>query len=568
MKKVTLLSSYLFFTSLIICSQNYHPIPQNSFEDITGQSLYQLIQNHQLKNSKIVNEKLDIVANKIEKKGNHKLKSDFLFLKAFIAMKKETQIFQNAKKEYKNFAELHLIDYPYKAKLNVLDAYLSFYKGEWITSLNKFETCLQLAKQEKDIIIEIICKLHKSYITSYTLDKVKGLKELKKLYHNLDTTPFPNKIKKDILIYKSKVAERIFRNYIICKPSEIDSIKLYNDSYTKSIKKLGDTLAYPRMFLANAYTFTRLQKSTIANQYLDSAKYDQRNYFNYYLLAEVYYHQKKYTKTISTIKKSKFINLEKEDYPWLRNEFQLLAKSYQKVGDFKKSSHYYNNYDKAIKNLHSILDSVSTSIQQKELKNYENQIQELNTQKTDNDYKLKRLLIVTASIFNILLLVFVYLYYLKKKKEKGNIKSLKKAVKDTSKPKKLELNIKKETVNQILKKLKKLEHENYFLNTECNVYNTAKKIKTNTSYLSKVVNLHYKKSFNDYINELRICYIIQKLNTNRIYKSYSIQSLSRETGYKSPDSFRKAFKLYTGELPSIYLKNLNIMESPKASKLK
>lgn len=118
------------------------------------------------------------------------------------------------------------------------------------------------------------------------------------------------------------------------------------------------------------------------------------------------------------------------------------------------------------------------------------------------------------------------------------------------------IQIKEKTVNQIINGLQKLENENFFLNSKCNAYNMAKRINTNTTYLSKVMNIHYQKNFNTYINELRIQYIIHQLNHDKRYLSYNIQSLSEEVGYKSPDSFTKAFKTYTGLLPSIYIKNM------------
>ncbi|WP_408037682.1 helix-turn-helix domain-containing protein [Tenacibaculum amylolyticum] len=121
---------------------------------------------------------------------------------------------------------------------------------------------------------------------------------------------------------------------------------------------------------------------------------------------------------------------------------------------------------------------------------------------------------------------------------------------------KKEINVKEETIQNIIKGLHKLEREKYFLDINCNAYNVAKRINTNTTYLSKVMNIHYQKNFNTYINELRIQYIIHQLNHDKRYLSYNIQSLSKEVGYKSPDSFTKAFKTYTGLLPSIYIKNM------------
>ena len=113
-----------------------------------------------------------------------------------------------------------------------------------------------------------------------------------------------------------------------------------------------------------------------------------------------------------------------------------------------------------------------------------------------------------------------------------------------------------EVTAQILEGLKKLEEKEYFLKQDCNSYNVAKKINTNTSYLSKVVNSHYGKNFNTYINDLRINYTILRLKNDVFFRSFSIQAIAEEVGYKSADSFTKYFKKDTGLNPSFYIKNI------------
>ncbi|CAM1340615.1 Transcriptional regulator, AraC family (fragment) [Tenacibaculum amylolyticum] len=159
------------------------------------------------------------------------------------------------------------------------------------------------------------------------------------------------------------------------------------------------------------------------------------------------------------------------------------------------------------------------------------------------------------SIVIVTYIAFLFLYMSEKNKKHGL------TIKPPNKEQvhqivKKEINVKEETIQNIIKGLHKLEREKYFLDINCNAYNVAKRINTNTTYLSKVMNIHYQKNFNTYINELRIQYIIHQLNHDKRYLSYNIQSLSKEVGYKSPDSFTKAFKTYTGLLPSIYIKNM------------
>ena len=50
--------------------------------------------------------------------------------------------------------------------------------------------------------------------------------------------------------------------------------------------------------------------------------------------------------------------------------------------------------------------------------------------------------------------------------------------------------VSEEIKSQIIVGLKKLEEKEYYLKQDCNSYNVARKIGTNTSYLSKVINNH------------------------------------------------------------------------------
>uniref|UniRef100_UPI00286DCF89 helix-turn-helix domain-containing protein n=1 Tax=Flavobacterium sp. TaxID=239 RepID=UPI00286DCF89 len=117
--------------------------------------------------------------------------------------------------------------------------------------------------------------------------------------------------------------------------------------------------------------------------------------------------------------------------------------------------------------------------------------------------------------------------------------------------------IKDKTITEILEKLIKLEEKKYFLNQECTLHNVAKKVKTNTAYLSKIVNNELGKTFSTYINELRINYIIIELKNNSKLRSYSINAIAEEIGYKSSDSFTKYFNATTGISPTIYIKKIN-----------
>ncbi|WP_290701553.1 helix-turn-helix domain-containing protein [Lacinutrix sp.] len=111
-------------------------------------------------------------------------------------------------------------------------------------------------------------------------------------------------------------------------------------------------------------------------------------------------------------------------------------------------------------------------------------------------------------------------------------------------------------VEEILTKLQTLEDKMYFLRQDCTMHNMAKKLKTNTSYLSKIINTHLDKSFSTYINELRINYAIIELKNNKRLRSYSVKGIAEEMGYKNADAFSRYFRSATGISPSVYIKKI------------
>lgn len=111
-------------------------------------------------------------------------------------------------------------------------------------------------------------------------------------------------------------------------------------------------------------------------------------------------------------------------------------------------------------------------------------------------------------------------------------------------------------VQEILTKLQALEDKMYFLRQDCTMHNMAKRLKTNTSYLSKIINTHLDKSFSTYINELRINHAILELKNNKRLRAYSVKGIAEEMGYKNADAFSRYFKSATGISPSVYIKKI------------
>jgi AraC-like DNA-binding protein len=110
---------------------------------------------------------------------------------------------------------------------------------------------------------------------------------------------------------------------------------------------------------------------------------------------------------------------------------------------------------------------------------------------------------------------------------------------------------------QILKALEKYEKTQDFLALGITLNNLAPKLNTNSKYLSKIINTHKKKSFTQYINDLRIEYLLKKLDDDPIYTKYKITAIAKEIGFNTPKAFSKAFFKKTGITPSEYIKKLS-----------
>ena len=102
--------------------------------------------------------------------------------------------------------------------------------------------------------------------------------------------------------------------------------------------------------------------------------------------------------------------------------------------------------------------------------------------------------------------------------------------------------ISQENENEIIQRLEQLIEKKQFLNPNFTQQFVAKKIKTNTAYLSYVVNKYYEQSFSSYLNDLRITYIVDAIETNPKFREYTTQAIAESAGFKNADSFTISFK--------------------------
>lgn len=121
--------------------------------------------------------------------------------------------------------------------------------------------------------------------------------------------------------------------------------------------------------------------------------------------------------------------------------------------------------------------------------------------------------------------------------------------------------ISEEALEHLLTELQQFEEKQEYLTANINAKDLAKSFGSNSSYLSMVVNTYKQKSISQYINDLRIDFAIEKLQSDPIFRKYTIKAVAQEVGFNSSEIFAKKFYKKTGIYPSYFVKKLESLEA-------
>lgn len=290
------------------------------------------------------------------------------------------------------------------------------------------------------------------------------------------------------------------------------------------------------------------------NSFLTHKNRSNAYFQNVFFRAEFQYKNGNVLQALQTLEEG-FERLPKHQYPpELLEMYDLAILISQDIGDVQKENKYGGLRREVTDAIHNN-DIETRTLENKEL-SIENEIltseNEITTANLKSTIKL-------VGILTLLLLVIIIFYFrsIALNKRKFDALMLKmNTTSDTEKESQSSYIITDEKTEMILQKLKKLEDSLFFIHINCTLHSTAKKLKTNTTYLSKIINTHKQKSFNEYVNELRINYALQQIKVNTQFRNYTINAIAKELGYKSANTFTNAFKKQTGINPSFYIKQI------------
>jgi PAS domain S-box-containing protein len=100
-----------------------------------------------------------------------------------------------------------------------------------------------------------------------------------------------------------------------------------------------------------------------------------------------------------------------------------------------------------------------------------------------------------------------------------------------------------------------LEREELYLKPDITISEVSKILKTNTKYLSQVINNIGQRNFLQFINEYRIEHYKRILSREKI-EHLTLFGLALQSGFKNKSTFYKVFKEVTGITPREYLQHL------------
>jgi AraC-like DNA-binding protein len=102
-----------------------------------------------------------------------------------------------------------------------------------------------------------------------------------------------------------------------------------------------------------------------------------------------------------------------------------------------------------------------------------------------------------------------------------------------------------------------IESEKVFLQKDLTIYDVAKALKTNSNYISSILNNMLDCNFVTFINSYRI-EESKKILLDKEYSHYTIEAVSEIVGFNSKSAFNNAFKNKMGITPSDYIKSNKI----------
>lgn len=467
---------------------------------------------------------------------------------------------KETKKNYPILFDIYnLIGNTYKRKGALKDALYNYEKAENYAIIA--DDILRIVKIKGNIALiyqdigELKEALHKIQLTKKIIDNNK--EDLKTNY------PFR---KYKVLLNTAAIYNSLYQKYGMQYYADSSASNLKHILSDKELNLNNYTYGQTNYNLAVLYTLQKDYKKAALffNKAISLFKKTHSNAFLY----KSYYNNginSFRSKNYNTAKHNflKALNIKKDtllDHIYV-NSYKYLSEIYLNTQKTDSALYYYNIYDKMYANAlkkenEEILKLFDTTKED----SFTTKIATLKKQNAQN-------ILIYNSIIAVLSILVIYGGYIiirnKKEKKKAKERLQQLLSNKTENTPITEHNLTNSTVitdeqhQQIINGLLKIEKSLFFLRENFNLYNAAKKIGTNTTYLSKVIKTYKEMTFSEYTNELRINYIVKKLKEDKRTRAYTTQAIGEIGGYKNAKSFTRIFKKHTGITPYQFIEKID-----------
>ncbi len=461
----------------------------------------------------------------------------------------------------------------YPAKAYIIKGILFNYNWKYNEALDYYIAAQKLSKNKNPDQFYYIKKL--LGILKTATDENKEALPLFLEYYNYQKQKVNTK-DKDI---KSYIGSIFSLANCYNKNKQYKNAQIYINIGIKECNRFKDYTHYPYFISATGIANYYLKNYTKASDsHLEAEKSFVKNndYGNlaitYYFLGKINYDIHKEEIAVKYfIKADSVLVLSKDFYPITRDGYEVLIDYYKKTGDKEKQLKYIDKLFYA----DSIINNSKQYLSKEIYKKYDTPILLEKKEKLINELSNKNFLLYWCLGIGFLIIsVLAYMYIKNRKKIKEykkqaelllekskevsivlTIPSYKVTEEDSFKEEKVK-SIPDKKLQDIKTKLERFESNRDFLQKNITVDGLAKDLGTNRDYLSKSVNELKGKNFSQYLNALRINYIVEELNNNERLRKYTIAAIADEIGYNNSESFSNAFRKITGTLPSYYIKLL------------
>lgn len=276
-----------------------------------------------------------------------------------------------------------------------------------------------------------------------------------------------------------------------------------------------------------------------------------------FFIGKSYWAVKRYREALPFLLKVDAV-FEQKDYirPDLRENYELLIDYYKNKDDsgnvliyvdklLKVDSLLLETHDKLYDNIHINYDT-------KELIQEKQRVEK----ELSGEISSKRYLLAVTGFIVLISVVALVVYERNRRRQNRIFKQLLEDNKKVEfKPAKgiaKELGIAQETLDKVLRLLEKWEKGMRFLDQDITQTSLAVYLETNVRYVSDIILNYRGKKFSEYVNDLKVDYIVEQLKTDKQKRMFTHDALAEEAGFSTTQRFVQAFKSRTGLSPNFF----------------